>query len=143
MKNAKFVWVPLVFSTLILGGCSSNKGVSSTCSATLQGVKTQIVLQAQKEDSGVEALSYVETVPFRDLLDYDETEADLQDEIQDAIEDYQEDYGVKKSAISYQIGDQEVTFTIHLSVAEFIGTSAPVYFDDLIDFLEDEGYYCD
>lgn len=143
MKKTQLVWLPVLCSAALLTGCSSSKGVTSTCTATFQGVKTQIELQAEKEDDPVNSIRYVETVPFSDLLDYDETEADLQEEIQDEIEEYQEDYGVKKSAISYKVGDQEVIFTIQLSVQEFIGSNAPVYFDSLIDGLEDQGYYCD
>ncbi len=143
MKNPKGIWLPVLCSATLFAGCSSSKGVSSTCSATFEGVKTQIVLQAEKEDGTVDSLRYVETVPLSDLLDYGETENDLQEEIQDEIEEYQENYGVNKSAISYKLGDQDVTFTIQLSVQEFIGSNEPVYFDYLIDGLEGQGYYCD
>ena len=143
MKNTKVIGLSVLCSATVLAGCSSSKGVSSTCSATFQGIKTQIVLQAEKEDAAVDSLRYIETVPKSDLLEYGETENDLQDEIQDEIEEYQENYGVSKSAISYKVGDQDVTFTIQLSVQEFIGSNAPVYFDYLIDGLEGQGYYCD
>ena len=143
MKNTKLIWLSVLCSATILTGCSSSKGGSSTCSATFQGVKTQIVLQAENEEATVDSLRYIETIPKSDLLEYGETETDLQDEIQDEIEEYQENYGVSKSAISYTVGDQDVTFTIQLGVQEFIGSNAPVYFDYLIDGLEGQGYYCD
>ncbi|MDE5757071.1 MAG: hypothetical protein K2H85_00520 [Allobaculum sp.] len=143
MKNTKGIYLSVLCSAALVAGCSSSKGVSSTCTATFQGIKTQIVLQAEKEDATVDSLRYIETVPIRDLLEYGETEDDLQDEIQDEMEEYQENYGVSQSAISYQVGDQDVTFTIQLSVEEFIGSQDPVYFDYLIDGLEGQGYSCD
>lgn len=68
---------------------------------------------------------------------------DLQNAIDQQISLFQDSFGLKSSDISYEIGDNNVTFTLKINANQMLGISQPVYFDDLVDGLEDEGYYCD
>lgn len=138
MQKAKLFWISFLCTGTLLTGCS--KGASSTCTLNEGTTQTKLTIEAPGEDQEISSISFTQVIPKDELLVSD---TDLQEAIDDQVSLFQESFGLKSSDISYDIGSNSVTFTLKLNANQMLGISVPVYFDDLVDGLEDDGYYCD